>query len=1008
LEKCETEARIYKTSLAKRIRRVDSEQNYRGYVMVCFPTWSARSKLLLSISTLACLCASAAYAQTDSSSTVETAQATTPVETVTVTGSLINNAAFAAPTPVTAIGAAQIQDRSGGSIFDIIKDIPELASTTGPTSNSSGAQSASKSNPNLYDIGPTRTLVLIDGERHVVDGQTNVFDTNLIPVSLVKRIDIVTGGASAAYGSDAVAGVVNFILDKDFEGLKGDWHAGISQYGDDVEFAPSLAWGTSLLNGHAHFIIGGDVTIAEGTGNFLTRGWGRLEPGVFTTPAVRPVGMPANLAVNDVSTSAYNASGLITSGPLKGIAFGDNGSTSNFQYGTIVGSTEMQGGNDYGSTLDPDEDMVDAYDRGALLTRFEYDFDSTFVRSAYVSFNYGHLNTFGDSFGAQVPNFNNYTVLNTNPFLPASIVTAMAADKITSFTYSATRDYDLGSISSRNRTDSMQGNVGVSGAIPGTFMGDIAWRANLGIGAAAFQPDIHNTPVQADFFESAYVVAGPNGVPVCGPVATNPYFNAQNPIEKALLLATLQPNCVPYNIFGTNKAENQGAINYFNSASEEDNEFRQYTFTLDFDADPLTLPAGDVSMAFGYDFRRDAINTVNCAECQLDALMNQNYSTFLGQILVNEFYAEADIPIVKNIQIGDFSIAKSFGINAAVRNTDYSTSGDVTTWKVGFTWDISDSLRLRGTRSFDIRAPNLNELYNPGSQGNANVTNEVLGTSGYIKTNTVGNPLLKPEESNTWTVGTVFQPDWDWSEGLNASVDYYHIQMTKVISTLPVQTELNDYFTYGANSIYAQFVVPSTATSVGVSTVNSPELNLNSLLTDGANVELDYNFPFVPDYLGSFTLRALGNWTDQLKTATLTSTLNSVGLAADPRMNWNITLSQLIYRFQTDLLIRYTSPTLYSNTLVGLDQCGCAVGSTAYNTLAGQSDSINRNIWPGALLFDMRFSYDVYDRDDEKKLQLYLNINNIMNKQPPIIADQITGPWDLIGRDFKLGVRFQY
>ena len=195
-----------------------------------------------------------------------------------------------------------------------------------------------------------------------------------------------------------------------------------------------------MFNGHGHFIIGGDLTIAEGTGNFLTRGWGRLEPGEFSTPAVRPVGMPANLAVNNVSTSAYNASGLIPSGPLKGIAFGDNGTTSQFQYGTIVGSTEMQGGNDYGSTLNPDEDMVAAYDRGAVLTRFEYDFDNAIVQSAYASFNYGHLNTFGDSFGAQVPNFNSYPVLNTNPFLPASVVAAMAANKITSFAYSATSD----------------------------------------------------------------------------------------------------------------------------------------------------------------------------------------------------------------------------------------------------------------------------------------------------------------------------------------------------------------------------------------------------------------------------------------------------------------------------------------------------------------------------------------------------------------------------------------
>jgi iron complex outermembrane receptor protein len=988
-------------------------------------------KLLLGASVLALLHGTDALAQQSGSSdttntgnrvmlqpgaqsggqSAQTAASEPEPESVVVTGTLLGNAAFAAPTPVTSVSASEIQQQAPGSVFDFVKNYPQFNITSGPTANSSGAQNASKANLNLYSLGAQRTLVLIDGERHVPDAQTNVFDTNLIPVSLIQRVDVVTGGASAAYGSDAVAGVVNFILDKDFEGFKGDWHAGISQYGDNVEFAPSFAWGTSMFHGRGHFVIGADVTIDEGTGNMFSRSWGRLEPGVFTTPAGRPVGMPSQLAVNGVSTSAYNASGLITSGPLKGIAFGDNGATSNFQYGSIVGSTEMQGGNDYGSVINPDEDLVPAYDRGAALARFQYDIDEdpdAPVKSAFIQFQYGHLNTFGDSFGAQVPNFNNYPVQINNPFLPANIVAEMNANHITSFTYSATRDYDLGSIASRNRTDSMQGNVGINGTISNDWAGKWDWKANLGVGAATFQPDIFNTPVAADFFESAYVVPGPNGVPQCGPVATNPYFNAQNAIQKQLLLSTVQPNCVPYNIFGTNLAQNKGALNYFKSASEEDNEFRQYTFDLGFTGTPFSLPAGDVSVAFGYDWRRDAINTVNCAECMLDALMNQNYSSFYGQILVNEFYAETDVPILKNFSIGGIPIAETFGINAAIRNTDYSTSGDVTTWKLGFTWDVNDSVRIRGTRSFDIRAPNLNELYNPGSQGNANVVNEVNGTSGFIKTNTVGNTALKPEEGNTWTGGIVLQPAWSWAQGLVASVDYYHINISKVISTLPVQNELNDYFTYGANSVYAQFVTPSSATSVGVSNVNSPELNLNSELTDGFNFEVNYSFPFIPDYLGGLKFRAVGNWIDQFKTATLSGEANTVDTISSPRTSWFFNFTHNLDNFETSLMIRYTSPTLYSNLLTGLD--GLTPGTPQYDSVAARSNSINQNVWPDALYFDTTFAYDILGGDDDKRrLQVYLNITNIMNKQPPIIAMSLNGsPYDLVGRNFKLGARFAF
>lgn len=982
-----------------------------------FTVWTNR--LLLGVSAFALFGADAVLAQNeptspDGSSAMTASQ---PVvaqnaivaapEQVVVTGSLLGNAEFAAPTPVTGLGLQEIHADAPGSVFDVIKNIPALAGTTGPTSNSSGAQSASKSNLNLYDLGSTRTLVLIDGERHVPDGQTNVFDTNLIPISLIQRIDIVTGGASATYGSDAVAGVVNFILDKNFEGFKGDIHYGISQYGDNGEFEPSFAFGTSLFHGHGHFEIGADVTIGQGTGNFFTRAWGRLEPGVFTTPSNRPVGMPSQIAGTNISTSAYNASGLIVSGPLQGIAFGDNGSTYNFQYGTIVGSTEMQGGNDYGSVLNPDEALVAAYDRGAALARFEYDFDDKFLQSAYLSVNYGHLNTFGDSFGAQVPNFNKYPVLITNPFLPANVVAAMQANKITSFAYSATRDYDLGSISSRNKTNTVQGNFGIDGAIDTPWIGEWAWKANVGIGEASFVPDIHNTPVAADFFESAYVVQGSNGVPVCGPVATNPYFNAQNPIQKALLLATLQPGCVPYNIFGTNKAQNQAAINWFNSASEEDNEFRQYTFTLDFTGTVFTLPAGDIPLAFGYDFRRDAINTVNCAECMLDALMNQNYSTFKGKINVHEGYAESELPLLRDYSINGITVAKALALNGAVRNTDYSTSGDVTTWKYGFTWDVNDSFRLRGTRSSDIRAPNLNELYNPGSQGNANVVNQVTGTSGYIKTNTVGNPALRPEEGNTWTSGVVFEPDFDWLTGFRASVDYYQINVTKVITTLPVQTVLNDYFINGPNSIYAQFVTPSTATSVGVSNVNSPELNLNSLSTSGINYEVDYDFPFLPDYLGSFKIRTLGTYMMKFSTSTLTGINGTVGTASTPRFKGEALFSYMLDRVEANFLVTFQSATKYSNILVGLD--GLTPGSTAYNTVAALPNSINKNIWPNAVYLNVNLAYDLYQKDDNRRIQLYLDINNALNATPPVIADQISGsPWDLVGRDFKLGVRFAY
>jgi len=928
------------------------------------------------------------------------------VETLSVTGSLITNSSFAAPTPVTALNSQEIANKAAGSVFEIIRGVPSFNATSGPSVNSTGAQNASKANLNLRNLGSTRTLLLVNGKRFVPDAPTNVVDSNLIPTGMIQRIDIVTGGASATYGSDAVAGVVNLILDRSFEGLKGDVRFGISQYGDNLEFAPNLTWGTSLFGGKGHLLIGGEVTISLGTKNMLSRGWGRLQPGVMSPSSPRAAGIPAQIISNNVVTSAYNASGLIVgctvpgggACPLKGIAFGENGTTYNFAPGIIMGNTEQIGGGDYGSFENPDQFLRGAYNRWATMARFNYDFGDGL--QAYAQFNYGGLMTFNNSFGAQIPNFNRFTVFADNPFLPQSVRDVMTARGITSFQYSASRQVDLKSIASRNRTDSMMGNVGAGGIFE-LFDKEWSWDADLGLGLAVFEPYIKNTPRTADFFASAYVVTGPNGAPVCGPIANNPYFNAQPPAVRAQLIANLSPGCVPYNIFGNNVEQNRAANAYWNSASNVENRMGLYTFHLGFTGAPFSLPAGDVGMALGFDWRRDAINVDNCDDCKKGALMNQNYSNYFGHILVHEFYGEVEVPILR-----DLPFIQTFGINGAVRNTEYSTSGNVTTWKIGFTWDVNDNLRLRGTRSHDIRAPNLNELYNPGSEGNPNIQNKVLGTSGFIKSNTVGNLALRPESGETYTAGFVFQPGWEWLSGLSISLDYYYIKMKDIIATVGIQTIMDDWAVNGAASVYAPFVTPDPSNVVGVSRINVPQQNLNAQKTGGVDLEFAYQVPEIGFIPGSFNLRALGTWIDNFHSITPTQDIDSVGTINAPKLAFNINLQHQWENWTSVLNVRYTSNVIYSTTLVGLD--GLTPGTAEYNAVAARNDSINRNIWPEVLQFDTRFAYDIVSEGD-KRLQAYLNIENITNKKPPIVAISLGGsPYDLIGRNFKVGMRFRY
>jgi hypothetical protein len=229
--------------------------------------------------------------------------------------------------------------------------------------------------------------------------------------------------------------------------------------------------------------------------------------------------------------------------------------------------------------------------------------------------------------------------------------------------------------------------------------------------------------------------------------------------------------------------------------------------------------------------------------------------------------------------------------------------------------------------------------------------------------------------------------------------------MKDVISTLAIQTIMDDYAVKGAASIYAPFVVADPANVVGVSRINVPQLNLNGLKTDGVDFELDY---LVPEDLipGRMSFRALGTWTDVFRTITTTNNINSAGTAGTPKMAWNILMSYDLDDWGVDLMTRYTSPLTYDPTLVGLD--GLAPGTAEYNATAARSNSINRNTWPAALYYNASAHYDLVS-DEGKRLQLYLNVDNIWNKKPPIIAISINGsPYDLVGRSFKLGVRARY
>jgi len=914
------------------------------------------------------------------------------VAAVVVTGSRLATAGFQAPTPVTVLGAAQMAQRAPTTVYDITREIPSFRNSGGPTGNSYGQQAAGQAILDLRGLGGERTLILLDGRRHIGVNQNGTYDSNMVPVSMVDRTEIVTGGASAAYGSDAISGVVNFVLKKKMDGFSGYVQHGISQHGDNVEPAFSLAWGTGFNQDKGQFMVGVEYNENHGVGNMYQRAWGRKEPGQMASPAVRPAGVPSQIIENYVELSGYTFGGIINSGPLKGTAFGSGGTPYQFQYGPIVGSTEMYSPNqtNYGQIEYYNMMIQSPFERTAALAKFTYDITDTLKFSAHVDF--GSLMTHATTITVRQPT--NYIVQRDNPFLPAATLNAMIANNLQTVSVARQHQMDVGPLISGNHIQTKNFNSQLEGEI---FDG-WKWDVSGGIGKTFYVFDFSNTPNEPSMLASAYSVKGANGQAICGPAATNPMFNNQPAATKANWLANIRPGCVPYNFFGPNG--NMDAVNYFNSHSHQDNFFTRYSAAFNISGDAAQLPAGPVSVAAGAEYRRDKANVVGNEDGRRGILVNQNASTYDADEYVYEGYVEIGAPLLK-----DVPLAKSLDLNGAVRRTNYSTSGAVITWKVGATYEPTDFLRLRVTRSLDIRAPNINELFNPGSGGAGNLVNRLTGAAGFVTTTTVGNPDLQPETGRTLTMGVVFQPHWGFTNGFRLAVDYFDIKIDDIIASVGAQDVLDRLLLQGQTQ-YEKFVVRSAGNVTGFAAVYGTPSNQNKLLTSGYDIEAAYRVPLENwDIPGALNIRALGTFTSDLTTivyngAVVSSDLDNAGVRV-PDWSWNGNINYAREKLNVSLTARFTTGVKYSAVLKGPDD-------PDYNPAS--NNSINRNTWPKSLIYNTNISYD-FISNEFRKLQGFVVINNLLDKDPPVVAMNIISggnPYDVVGRTFKFGLRFGF
>ncbi|MCC6914676.1 MAG: TonB-dependent receptor [Rhodospirillaceae bacterium] len=959
---------------------------------------SYRSAVMATASLAAMFAASGAAAQTAQQGGAAVA------EEIVVTGTRVIRDGYEAPTPVSVLGAEELNAMAVTNIADAVNRLPSFGA--GLTSrNTSGSVSGGIGGLNLLNLrslGATRTLVLLDGRRVVganVGGNSgSAVDINGFPNGLISRIDVVTGGASAAYGSDAVAGVVNFVVDKEFTGIKGVVDTGITTYGDDAQYRVSLSAGSAFAGGRGHVLLSGEHAFENGIKG-QPRKWSDRTFVALNNPSYTATnGQPQLLALEDIGLGTATGGGLIlscagypgTTCPLRGTQFLQGGTPAPFRFGLVSGNT-MSGGDFQMSRVDKTSiALAQQMERENIFARVSYDLADNVTVFADTIWAYSKAWNPGATSNI---NFGGINIRNDNPFIPASIRAQMTALGITQFTMGNSNQYDMPLLQSLNARTFRSYVLGVEGNF-NAFDSDWNWDASWAKSTNHLSFRSPGNRINANYLRATDATTDASGKAVCRVNADADPANDD-------------PRCIPFNPMGIGvNADNT----YVYGTGYGLTKLSQDVWAVNANGEPFSTWAGPVSLALGGEHRKEGLSGIASSLDLAAAYFAGNFGASTGSYTVTEGYLETVIPLAK-----DAEWAKKLDLNAAARFTDYSTSGFVVTWKAGATFSPIDDLTFRGTVSRDIRAPNVGDLFTSDRPGTGTVIDPRNGSSSFIVTSVRGNRALQPEKADAIGVGAVFQPSF--LPGFNASVDYYDINVKDAIASLSAQNYV-DRCHDGTAPALCSFITRDAAGNITFVAV--VPANILSQSTRGMDIEASYTLPlstFSDDWDGEFRLRGLATKVFSLKTVDSLGTIEGAGIQADGGV---IGLGSALQAPK----FRYLLSGVYDNGPFSATVTMRGIGSGVFNTsfitctsgcpaATAAHPTINLNYVPSVTYFDLAFDYDFMDG----MLQPYFTAENVFDKDPPLVVGTRgagfyagqgnTGLYDRLGRVFRAGVRFK-
>ena len=939
------------------------------------------------------------------------AQEQTPEEVI-VTGSRVSGSGFDSPQPVTTINSQQIENLGLVNVGDVMRTMPQNTPFFAETNVGVGNFNVGAQLANLRGLNPffgTRTLTLVDTKRVVPNSEGSAVDLTLIPSMLVERMEVVTGGASAAYGSDAIAGVVNVILNKDLEGFAAQIDMGQTTESDGDDTHASFGFGMAFGDGdRGHLLIGAELQQQDPIGPCpTTRDWCAESWATHTNPGFAAGNGLPNFVVAPDSKLPTTETGLFT--PFGGAQQQFNADGTQlvpYNPGQFAGFFTRLGGDGSLSSYSL-SNVRPEIERNVLLGRVSYSISDSLEFFAEV--NSASSDSVSDPANGALGPFVGI-IASDNAFLSPAVQAAAPFGGIFS------RNYAPNLFSARNTTenDTFRFVTGLEGDLGDKW----SWDAYYQYGENEnHQRLIHNmvgsfvpTPTIYNFLgfalDAVVDPANPNNIVCRATIVGNPAFNP------------LAAGCVPLNLFGAVRPS-QAAIDYVYRTLKEDTEYEQNVVGINFRADLADGWAGPIGGAFGAEWRQDEYLATH-------DLANQPwYDDYLldwgldrgGKIDVMEIYAEVQVPITESFQT-DFAVRSTQNDASSSTQAGVDSSRSFESWKAAGIYDPLDWLRFRATRSRDIRAGNFRELFLPRNQvlatpggfpgpinnpWNSNIQEGYLSITG-------GNPALKPETADTTTFGAVFS-----FNRFRFSADWFEIDMTDAITPgglggVNAQNLIDACFAGGARA--CDFVQGFGTTDI--TSVEAGSINIGQFLTRGVDLEAVYEIPL--DSGSSLNLRVIGSYLYDLivDTGLGNAAVNYEGQSGpvgsfggfNTSPNWQATawLTYARDRFTTTLETRYIGSGSLNATRFQ-SAPGAPSNTQLFSMSTNRVDDRYYLGWSG--------SYDFQRANADNGLQLFWAIQNLLDEDPPVAPGGNVYPtnpvfFDTIGRRYRVGVRFAF